>query len=50
MAAEERRAYGKGQRSCQRCGTHTAIIRRYDLYYCRRCFSEIATQLGFRKY
>ena len=50
MSTEETKAYGRGQRTCQRCGTHTALIRRYDLYYCRRCFREIANQLGFHKY
>lgn len=48
--SEERKKYGAGSRKCQRCNTHTAVIRRYDLNYCRRCFREIATQLGFHKY
>ncbi|MFX0116560.1 MAG: 30S ribosomal protein S14 [Candidatus Hodarchaeota archaeon] len=49
MASEKGRA-GKGSRRCRRCGTHRAIIRRYDLYVCRRCFREVAEHLGFRKY
>lgn len=48
--SEERKKYGPGSRVCQRCGTHTAVIRRYELNYCRRCFREIANQLGFQKY
>ncbi|MDY6769177.1 MAG: 30S ribosomal protein S14, partial [Candidatus Nanohaloarchaea archaeon] len=24
-------------------------IRKYDLYYCRQCFREIAENLGFEK-
>jgi small subunit ribosomal protein S14 len=48
--ANEKGRTGKGSRRCRRCGTHRAIIRRYDLYVCRRCFREVAEDLGFRKY
>jgi len=41
--------YGKGTRRCKRCGTHRGIIRRFDLFICRRCFREIAESLGFKK-
>ncbi|MFX0067264.1 MAG: 30S ribosomal protein S14 [Candidatus Hermodarchaeota archaeon] len=47
---DKKRKYGKGTRTCRRCGTHRAIIRKYDLYICRRCIREIADDLGFRKY
>ena len=40
----------KGARRCRICGTHRGIIRRHGLYICRRCFREIAKDLGFRKY
>ncbi|MHA2270708.1 MAG: 30S ribosomal protein S14 [Candidatus Hodarchaeales archaeon] len=49
MTTEQPKA-GKGSRNCRRCGTHRAVIRRYDLYICRRCFREVAEELGFRKY
>ncbi|MFP3240930.1 MAG: 30S ribosomal protein S14, partial [Caldivirga sp.] len=26
------------------------VIRRYGLMLCRRCFREVAPQLGFKKY
>lgn len=26
------------------------IIRKYDLMYCRRCFREVARDIGFHKY
>ncbi len=45
-----RRKFGKGSRTCRRCGTHRAVIRRYGLLVCRRCFREIAQKLGFKKY
>ncbi|MGC8571264.1 30S ribosomal protein S14 [Caldivirga sp.] len=44
------REFGKGSIRCVRCGTHEAIIRKYGLMLCRRCFREVAPQLGFRKY
>jgi len=44
------RKYGRGTISCIRCGTREAIIRKYGLMICRRCFREVAPQLGFRKY
>ena len=44
------REFGKGSLRCVRCGTHEAIIRKYGLMLCRRCFREVAPQLGFKKY
>nr|MDO8135001.1 30S ribosomal protein S14 [Candidatus Njordarchaeum guaymaensis] len=41
--------FGKGSRVCSRCGCHQAIIRRYRLNLCRRCFREVAVNLGFKK-
>jgi len=40
----------KKKRRCRVCGTPTAVIRKYDLNVCRRCFKEIAEKLGFKKY
>jgi len=40
----------KQARLCKVCGTKNAIIRKYNLNVCRRCFKEIAEKLGFRKY
>ncbi|MBS3051977.1 MAG: 30S ribosomal protein S14 [Candidatus Aenigmarchaeota archaeon] len=42
--------FGKGTRKCKNCGTHRGIIRKYGLYYCRRCMREFAQKLGFKKY
>ncbi|MEM4389831.1 MAG: 30S ribosomal protein S14 [Candidatus Micrarchaeia archaeon] len=41
---------GKGLRMCRFCGTARGIIRSYGLRICRRCFREVAEQLGFRKF
>ncbi len=44
------RDFGKSKRKCRRCGRQgRGIIRKYDLYYCRQCFREIADKLGFKK-
>ncbi|MEM2108946.1 MAG: 30S ribosomal protein S14 [Candidatus Odinarchaeota archaeon] len=44
------KSYGKGSRRCKLCGTHQALIRRYGIYICRRCFRESAKKIGFKKY
>ncbi|MFW9899196.1 MAG: 30S ribosomal protein S14 [Candidatus Thorarchaeota archaeon] len=41
---------GKGKRECRRCHSHRAIIRRYGLNLCRRCFYEIGKDIGFKRY
>ncbi|MHA2298548.1 MAG: 30S ribosomal protein S14 [Candidatus Hodarchaeales archaeon] len=45
-----RKKIGKGSRNCHRCGTHRAVLRSYSLMICRRCFREIAKDIGFRKF
>ncbi len=45
-----KRKYGKGSKKCEKCGSQRAIIRKYNLFYCRRCFREVAKQIGFKKY
>ena len=34
--------FGRGSRWCKRCGDYTAVIQKYDLMLCRRCFREVA--------
>jgi small subunit ribosomal protein S14 len=45
-----KRKYGKGSRKCIRCGSFRGVIRKYDLMYCRRCFREVAKDVGFKKF
>lgn len=47
---EIKRKIGKGSRKCIRCGSMRGVIRKYNLYYCRRCFREVAAEIGFKKY
>jgi small subunit ribosomal protein S14 len=46
----KKRKFGKGTVVCRRCGSHRGVIRKYGLYYCRKCMREIAEKLGFKKY
>jgi small subunit ribosomal protein S14 len=32
---------------CRRCGTPKAVIRKYGLYLCRRCFHQEAERMGW---
>ncbi|MBI2079950.1 30S ribosomal protein S14 [Candidatus Micrarchaeota archaeon] len=41
---------GKGKRKCRICGNARGLIRKYNLYTCRRCFREIAYDIGFKKF
>jgi ribosomal protein S14 len=46
----KKRTTGVAQNKCKICGTHRAIIRKYTLNLCRRCFRERAQDVGFKKY
>lgn len=39
----------KRSRKCRFCETNKGLIRKYNLYICRRCFKEYADKLGFKK-
>ena len=41
---------GRGTRKCRICGNSRGMIRKYGLHVCRRCFREVANDMGFRKY
>lgn len=40
----------KERPKCRVCGNRAAVIRKYRLNICRRCFKENAERLGFKKY
>jgi len=42
--------YGKGTKVCRACGSHSGVIRKYGLFYCRKCWREEAKKVGFKKY
>jgi ribosomal protein S14 len=35
---------------CRFCGSQRGLIKKYNLYICRRCFKDYAEDLGFKKY
>jgi len=39
----------KRTRKCRFCETKNGLIRKYNLYICRRCFKDYAEKLGFKK-
>jgi small subunit ribosomal protein S14 len=41
---------GKGLRRCRFCGSARAVMRKYKLFICRRCFREVGEEIGFRKW
>lgn len=41
---------GRGNRKCRICGTARGVIRKYELHICRRCFREVALDVGFEKH
>lgn len=48
--ALEFRQKGKGRRKCRFCGNARGMIRSFGLQTCRRCFREVAENVGFRKF
>jgi len=48
--APKKRSCGFSLKKCKRCGRIKARINQYKLHFCRQCFREIATKIGFKKY
>ena len=48
--APKERTTGIAKHRCRRCGRFRGHISKYGLHYCRQCFREIATRLGFKKF
>lgn len=46
----ETRSRKRMKRKCRFCGNIRGLIRKYELYICRKCFRERAEELGFKKY
>lgn len=44
------RSCGINNIRCRRCGSRRGHINKYGLDLCRRCFREIATKIGFKKF
>lgn len=48
--AKKQRKCGKTTSKCIICGNSHGLIRQYDLHICRKCFREVAEELGFINY
>ncbi len=48
--APKQRTTGTALKRCRRCGRIRGRISKYGLNYCRQCYREIATSIGFNKY
>lgn len=44
------RIFGKSSKKCRKCGNNKGFIEKYGIDLCRKCFREMATSIGFRKY
>ena len=47
---KKKRATGRDNFKCPRCGSNWGYLSKYGLNICRRCFRNIAQELGFKKY
>lgn len=45
-----KRKYGKATHTCRLCGNTERVIRSHNILICSRCFKEVSTDLGFKKY
>lgn len=48
--SSKERKFGRNVNPCTRCGGRRGHISKYGLDVCRRCFREIATKIGFKKF
>jgi len=47
---KEKKVMDRKPKACTRCGSQKAVISKYNLNLCRRCFKQNAERLGFKKY
>ncbi len=38
-----------GANECRICGRKQGLVRKYGIYFCRQCFREWASKMGFKK-
>ena len=46
----KKRTCGVSNFKCRMCGSMRAHIKKYGLNMCRRCFRDVATKIGFKKF
>jgi len=53
MTEKIKLGFGKIQskdKKCRRCGNRRGLISKYGMKLCRRCFKDVALQMGFQKF
>ncbi len=50
MSDTDNKKFEKRKPRCKMCGSQKAMISKYKLGICRRCFKQNAEKLGFKKY
>lgn len=48
-SAESTKKFGRGANKCRICGRKQGLVRKYGIYFCRQCFREWASKMGFKK-
>ena len=48
-SAESTKKFGRGANECRICGRKQGLVRKYGIYFCRQCFRERASKMGFKK-
>jgi ribosomal protein S14 len=46
----EEKKFQRHKKGCSLCGSQKAVISKYKLNICRRCFKQNAEKLGFKKF
>jgi ribosomal protein S14 len=50
MKQEIEYKFERKKKACKMCGSQKAVISKYGLNICKRCFKRNAEKLGFNKY
>ncbi|MFH1257192.1 MAG: 30S ribosomal protein S14 [Candidatus Diapherotrites archaeon] len=53
MSEKGKLGFGKTQsagKKCRRCKNRRGLISKYGMKLCRRCFKDVALQMGFKKF
>ena len=46
----KKRTQGQSTKKCRLCGNTHAVIHKYGIELCRKCFRETGPKIGFKKY
>ena len=49
-SAPRKRSCGASLKKCRYCGKSRGHVSQYGINFCRQCFREHATEIGFKRY